>query len=136
MVPRIAARGRRFIVAYARDKAGAFPAEDFIRELESDKNRRTEHAGLLRLFQLYADEGRIVNREHFRQLNDVDPVVVEFKKFQCRVLGFFRGRLGEQGLLFLTHGFIKKQDKTPPAEIDRAHRIREEHLAATTSEKK
>jgi phage-related protein len=37
----------------------------------------------------------------------------------------------ERGLILVTHGFIKKKDKTPKEEITRARRIYEEDQAQT-----
>ena len=37
----------------------------------------------------------------------------------------------ESGLIVITHGFIKKKDKTPKEEITRAWRIYEEDQAQT-----
>lgn len=121
---RVAARGARFTLEYACDASGRYPAEEFVQGLENDAKRRRDLAGLLHLFQVYADQGKISNREHFKKLQDVDPTLLEFKKHQVRVLGFFNGA----GILVLTSGFIKKSDKIDQAEIDRAHRIRREHL--------
>ncbi len=118
-----AASGPRFDVQYAIDAQGRQPAETFLAELQVD--RRAEYIGLLALFQRYADFGVLHNREQFKQLAGTDPTLVEFKKGQARVLGFYNG----PGVLVLTHGLIKKRDRLDPADIDRAHRIRAEHIA-------
>jgi hypothetical protein len=122
---RHAARGAKFTVVYACDAAGRYPAEEFLQELANDPARKSEHAGVLHLLQLFADAGKISNPEHFKKLEGTDPTLVEFKKFQTRVIGFFNGA----GQLVLTHGFIKKKDKVDKAEFQRAYRIRIEHLA-------
>ncbi len=49
--------------------------------------------------------------------------IFAFKSFQVRIAAFQQGKTW-----FLTHGFIKKKDKWPPAELARAERIRLEHL--------
>ena len=122
---RYAASGAKFVVEYACDASGRYPAEDFLKEVGEDQARKSEHAGLLYLFKLYADQGRITNPEQFKKLEGTDPTLVEFKKFQCRVFGFFNG----SGVLVLTHGFIKKKDKVDKSEIERGQRIRRGHLS-------
>ncbi|MCL6620697.1 MAG: type II toxin-antitoxin system RelE/ParE family toxin [Syntrophobacterales bacterium] len=46
----------------------------------------------------------------------------EFKHFQLRMPGYFR----PGGVFVLTHGFVKKQDRIPPQELERARAIRAE----------
>lgn len=123
---RYAASGAKSVVEYACDASGRYPAQDWLNELE--ENQAKHHAGLLYLFKMYADRGQINNTEHFKKLEGTDPTLVEFKKFQCRILGFFNGK----GVLVITHGFFKKQDKMDQSQIERAYRIRSEHLSYTT----
>ena len=87
---------------------------------------------MLFLFKLFAAKGKIRNKESFKVLKGTKPKLLEFKKFQERVLGFFFG----EGLVCLTNGFSKKSNKTPPEQIVRAHKIREEHIAVAEATKK
>jgi len=85
-----------------------------------DRLSESRKAVFLALFQRMADHGRIHNREKFRK---VEGHIYEFKKYQHRI-GCFR----ERQTWFLTHGFVKKSDRWLPQEIERANRIRTEHL--------
>lgn len=125
---RVAVEGPRFKIIYAIDARGTCPAEEFLNELQNknDPGRKSDHANIFHLFRMMAEQGRISNREKFKQLEGVNPSLVEFKKHQVRVFGFYDG----EGVIVLTHGVIKKKDKMDPADIDRAHRIRSEHLEA------
>ena len=53
----------------------------------------------------------------------------EFKSFQIRMP--FAYAKNERGLILVTHGFMKKKDKTPKEEITRAWRIYNEDRAQT-----
>lgn len=123
MSSRSVAKGAKFDLQFARDAHGRYPAEQFLADLEPD--RAAERAGLFALFQRFAEHGVIRNPEQFKPLKDTDPALVEFKKGQARVFAFYNGA----GVVVLTHGTIKKKDRLDPAEIDRAHRIRTEHLS-------
>jgi phage-related protein len=47
---------------------------------------------------------------------------------QIRLLAFWDKTDGKETLVFATHGFIKKVDKVPANEIDRAIQIREKYF--------
>ncbi|MCB9745676.1 MAG: type II toxin-antitoxin system RelE/ParE family toxin [Alphaproteobacteria bacterium] len=121
----VAVAGRRFTVVFAEDARGIRPAEEFLASLAGDPRGVRDLATIYRLLELFAENGRVNNRQQFKKLEGTSPTLVEFKKHQVRVLGFFDG----EGLLCLTHGFIKKQDRIPKSELERAYRIRGEHLA-------
>jgi phage-related protein len=115
----VAARGPALVVAYIEVAHNEFPAKQYLDQLRAERGD-AYHAAVLHLFKWIADHGRIQNIEKFRQLDDG---IVEFKHHQARVLGFFE----PGGFLMLTHGFTKQQAKTPPTEIARAKRIRDEY---------
>lgn len=123
-------KGERFIIQFAVDARGACPARDFLEALRLEPQRIQEHAGLLRIIERFACFGTISNPEHFKMLQGVRPALMEFKRGQIRILAFFGAGDSSpgKGRVVLTHGFIKKSDKTPPTEIERAERIRREHL--------
>lgn len=68
------------------------------------------------LFKRLGDTGRIDHREKFKKL---DGELWEFKSHQIRMPCAFR----HPRLVVVTHGFIKKTGRIPPAEIARAERI-------------
>lgn len=110
--------GNVFRIAFARDRSGASPAEEFYEGLSI-----TEKAQLMDLFHRLADAdpGKPRNPEKFGSLDDG---LYELKSFQIRMP--FAYAKGERGLVLITHGFIKKRQKAPPTEIERAKRILKE----------
>lgn len=105
------------VVAYARDASGCANAQAF---LDDPALPRKERDRLLRSFGVIAATG-LLDRTHFRK--EVGEVWA-FKAHQARIGAFFFGRV-----IYLTHGFTKKKDRWPTSEIERAERIRREHLA-------
>lgn len=76
------------------------------------------------LFRLVAETGKSQNPEKYGVLGDR---LFEFKSFQIRMP--FAYARNERGVIVVTHGFIKKRDKAPKEEIERAWRIFEEDQA-------
>lgn len=115
--------GCKLCILCATDARGRRPADDFLAELTVDPKRKRDHANLMHLFQALADHGKITNEEQFKAVAGTNPKLYEFKKHQVRVFGFF-----SVGKFILTNGYIKKTNKLDKSEIERAHRIRAEHL--------
>jgi Phage derived protein Gp49-like (DUF891) len=114
----IVANGRCFTVAYAVCNDGSSPAKEFVDGC--DKRDRAKLAFLIQnRAELGLNEWR--NREKFKPIGGP---LFEFKSFQIRILCFRDG-----ATWVLTHGFVKKKDDIPPAEIERARRIMREDLA-------
>lgn len=111
----LVARGAWGEVRYAVDAHGEMPARDFVEGLSN-----ADQAKVLALFQRIADVGKIANREKFRKERGE---IFAFKSHQIRIPCFRQG-----GAWYLAYGFIKKGDRWKPEELDRADRIREEHL--------
>lgn len=62
----------------------------------------------------------------FKKLkNDIWEFRTLYAGLQIRLLAFWDKTDGKETLVFATHGFIKKVDKVPNNEIDRALKIRE-----------
>jgi phage-related protein len=115
----VAYRGAKFVIAYAREKNGEAPGAVFFDGLSvSDRTK------LLALFARLADHGATHNPEKY---GDLGNGLFEFKSFKIRMPFAYAEQ--ERGLVLITHGFLKKKDKTPPAEIERARRILEEDAA-------
>lgn len=107
---RLVCRGLWGSVEYAQCVNGRLPAKEFIEGLSSG-----EQAKLAHLFQWIADFGKIKNEEKFRHEDDK---IYSFKAHQIRIGCFCSGRRW-----ILTHGFMKKQNRWPAAELERAKRI-------------
>jgi len=115
MTRRVAYKGSKFTIAFAQTGSGC-PAGEFFDALEdSDK------AKLMALFRLLGDQGGISNPEKVGRLGEG---LYEFKSFQIRMP--FAYARHERRLVIISHGFIKKRDKAPKEEIERAKRILEE----------
>lgn len=121
MARRVAYLGAVFAIAFAREKSGACPACEFF-----DGLSQLDKAKLMALFLIAGDHGKFHNPEKFGDLGDG---LYEFKSFQIRMP--FAYAKNERGLILITHGFIKKKDKTPKEEITRAWRIYNEDQAQT-----
>ncbi|PZX53898.1 phage derived Gp49-like protein DUF891 [Algoriphagus ratkowskyi] len=66
----------------------------------------------------------------FKKLqHDIWEFRTKFAGLQIRLLAFWDKRDNKKTLVIATHGFIKKVDKIPSNEINRAVRLRENYLA-------
>jgi phage-related protein len=61
--------------------------------------------------------------------NDIWEFRTKYNGLQIRLLAFWDKTDSKKTLVFATHGFIKKVDKVPKNEIDRAIRIKNEYFA-------
>ena len=68
--------------------------------------------------------------ELFKKLNDN---IWEFRTFynktHFRIFAFWDKSQGQQTLVLSTHGLIKKTDRTPKTDLEKAERIREQYFA-------
>jgi phage-related protein len=65
----------------------------------------------------------------FKKLkNDIWEFRTLYSGLQIRLLAFWDKTDGKETLVIATHGFIKKVDKVPANEIDRAIKIREKYF--------
>jgi len=111
-------------IAYAVDAKGDMPAKAFLDNSKGkDAPSPQELAGLQQAFKVMAKHGKIRNTEQFKKERGE---IYGFKKYQARIAAF---RVGDTW--FLTNGFKKKKDKWPERELDRANRIRDEHMKRT-----
>jgi phage-related protein len=65
----------------------------------------------------------------FKKLqNDIWELRTKFSGLQIRLLAFWDKSDNKETLVIATHGFIKKVDKVPSNEIDRAERLRDKYF--------
>ena len=121
MARRVVYPGAKFAIAFAREKSGACPGCEFF-----DPLSLLEKAKLMALFRIAADHGAFYNDQKF---GDLKNGLFEFKSDQIRMP--FAYAKNERGLILITHGFIKKKNKTPKEEITRAWRIYKEDQEQT-----
>jgi phage-related protein len=110
----------RFRVIFFEKENGEVPAEKFLEGLDTKMNAKMTRA--IAALQEYGNELR---EPYSKYLNDgIFELRAQIGTDISRVLYFFF--VGK--LAVLTHGFIKKTQKTPPSEIDRAKTYRAEYL--------
>jgi phage-related protein len=113
--PIIHYNGDRFTVEGAISANGECASKVFLDSLGDG-----ERAKIYKIIKRLADFGVIHNREQFKK---VEGELWEFKEFQRRILMYYL----PNRRIVLTHGFIKKGDRIPRAEIDRAQKIMHEY---------
>jgi phage-related protein len=91
--------------------------EEFMKDLP-----RPEQVKVLALMERMADYGSPQNDQKFKHL---EGPLYELKSYQVRIPCFFDGAR----VVILTHGFLKKRDRTPRTEIDRALRMAKEYFS-------
>jgi phage-related protein len=109
--PIIFYEGERFIVECAIRSNGTSESETFL-----DNLSKPLRAKIIKIIKRYADVGWVRNSEQFKK---VESDIWEFKEFQRRILMYHCAR----GRIALTHGFIKKGDRIPKTQTDRAKQI-------------
>jgi len=104
---------RADILVYVNQRGEALAAE-FIEGLsESDQKK------VIRLLKEFAERGEIRNREKFKL--EQKPIYA-FKSYQIRIPCFYLPDSPKRTVV-LTHGLIKKADKLPQRELDKAMQI-------------
>ena len=105
---------------------GTIPAEDFL--LAIDNKMR---AKMIWTINVLRADGPEIREPYSKHLDDgIFELRAQVGTDITRVLHFFI--VGKRAIL--THGFIKKTDKTPPAEIERAKSYRMEYLSREENE--
>ena len=80
------------------------------------------------LFNIWKSR-EINNPELFKKLTDeIWEFRTRFKNKQFRLLAFWDKRDNQNTLVISTNGFIKKTQKTPKKEIERAEKLRNEYF--------
>ncbi len=112
-------QGDIFSIEFFVASDGSTPAEEWL-----DSQPMKMQQKLAALFKMLGDVGKIYNEQKFKHLTGTDQLF-EFKADQGRVLCFFF--VGKR--VILTHGFLKKSDKTPKGEIERAEKMKTEFVS-------
>lgn len=99
---------------------GRKPAAEFMQSLSPKKE-----AKILRMIELLEEYGGELREPYSKHLDGgIFELRAQTGNDITRVLYFFY--IGNKAIL--THGFEKKSQKTPPGEIDRAKRYRDDYL--------
>jgi len=104
------------VYVYVRQN-GESPADRFIEQLV-----KKERVLIIRWIKGFSEAGQIRNTERF---NNEGDGIFAFKGFQARVLCFFLPNSSKKTII-LTHGYMKKSDRLPQRQKDRALEIRSE----------
>ena len=117
----------RFEVEFYEKINGDKPARVFLMSL--DKKMRAKMASTI---QLLEDNGYELREPYSKYLEEgIFELRAKVASDISRVLYFF---YVDQRVV-LTNGFIKKQDKTPKREIEKAKKYRKDYLERTAKEK-
>ena len=110
----------KYEVEFYENTKGEQPVKEFL--LALDPKMR---AKMLHLIELLQDNGPALREPYSKNLSHkIFELRAQFGSDITRVLYFFC--VGRH--IILTHGFVKKTQKTPPSEIDRAKKYREDYL--------
>jgi phage-related protein len=92
-------------------------AREFIANLEEKERRKI-------LFNI--DKAKVLNDPRlFKKLNDyIWEFRTEYNNIQYRLLAFWDKTNNMDTFVIATHGFIKKKDKVPQKEIEKAENLR------------
>src|SRR5436190_24366791 len=101
-------------VRYAARRDKSMPAKEFY-----DSLSKSDQAKVNNLYRRMAEEGRISNREKFKQ---VEGALFAFKSFRVRVSCY-----QNQRRWYLLHGFEKKGNDWPRGEVIRGFNLLTEH---------
>lgn len=87
-----------------------------------------EKAGAKVLYNIDSAEKNLDQKLFKKLTNDIWEFRIRYAGSQIRLLAFWDKRNNSETLVFATHGFIKKVDKVPANEIERANRIRMDYF--------
>lgn len=112
-------RDMRAIEFYKREN-GKMPVKDFLGELPIKLR-----AKVVDLFIAIEESDLYFDMPHSRPMEDgIFEFRIQFAGDKARVFYFFEHR----GKLILTNGFLKKSQKTPPRELERAKEYKKDHI--------
>ena len=110
-----------FIVDYYKTVDGHCPVMEFFESLNEKLEAKT-----LRTVELLEKEGNELGMPFSKHLEDgIFELRTQLGSDITRVLYFFM----KDKTIILTHGFVKKTQKTPPEQIKRAKEYREDYLS-------
>lgn len=111
---------KAFEVIFYEKKNGEVPVEDFL--LNLDKKMRAKLVGIINILQEY---GNALREPYSKHLDDgIFEIRSKVGNSISRVLYFFY----YDGKIILTNGFVKKSQKTPKAELEKAKSYRKDYL--------
>jgi phage-related protein len=118
MILRHVVTGSFRVVAAVTDR-GECPLVDFLEALDGDL--ADDGSRMVAVLEQVASGGPRRDTQVSRQIG---PGLFEFRKGRIRIAWFY-----DEGMLVIcTHGFVKKTQKTPPAEIRKATSVHDRYF--------
>ena len=109
-----------FKAEYYKEEDGRKPAKEFM--LSQNPKMKAKLFGLVDTLEQYGNQLREPYSKHLE--DGIFELRAKVGTDISRVLYFFY----YEGRIILTHGFVKKTQKTPPSEIKKAKQYRKEFL--------
>ena len=114
-----------FVIIFYKKDDGTEPAKEFLDGLDNKMR-----AKMIRTVELLRDYGYELREPYSKHLNDgIFELRAKVSTDITRVLYFFVS--GRKAIL--THGFVKKTQKTPQSEIEKAENYRKDYLSKNKS---
>ena len=110
--------GSRYTVEWYYDRAGKSPGHEYF--LETTEKQQKKFTDLVKEIA-DTDDGKIIDKKKFRYEGDQ---IYAFKSNANRYLSFFV----HGGKIIVTNGFVKKTDKLPITEKERAERLKQDYI--------
>ena len=119
---------KEFNIEFYEKLDGECPIEDFLIRL--DTKMRAKILGMMGILQ---EKGNLLREPYSKHVGDgIFELRVKVGSDICRVLYFF----GYSGETICTNGFIKKTQKTPKQEIEKAKRCRKDYMERCEKDEK
>ncbi|MCH5268368.1 MAG: type II toxin-antitoxin system RelE/ParE family toxin [Lachnospiraceae bacterium] len=110
----------RFEILFYEKTNGEIPVEDFL--LSLDVKMRAKLVGIMEILQ---EKGNLLREPYSKHIGDgIFEIRGKIGKDISRVLYFFY----HDGKIVMTNGFIKKTQKTPKSELERAKKYRIDYI--------
>lgn len=122
--------GTQRVLVFAKKRDGSSPAQEFIDSLpNAEKNSIQRYITAFSQGQRLSDTQFKIESKQTASIRGTHKTVtiVAFKAFQARLLGVMEGTINGKSRLALTNGLIKKKDKMPTTDLNRAITIFEEY---------
>lgn len=110
----------KFKAEFFKKQDGTKPAKEFL--LSQDEKMKAKLFGLVDILEEKGNQLRLPYSEHLG--DGIFEIRAKVGSDISRVLYFFY----YEGRIILTNGFVKKTQKTPPGEIEKAKKYRKEFL--------
>lgn len=115
------AQTQQFEVTFYAKQDGSIPLREFINGMNAQLHART-----LRMIELLRERGNELREPYTKPLSDgIFELRIQSGNNAARICYFFM--VGRN--IIMTNGFIKKTQKTPQSEIDKAKQFRADYLS-------